>query len=1136
MGVSDAAERERAMPETTGLELDQLWYTWSTSGLGPMSMGFRVRAASEGFHAHEMQNMRYRRVNRLLGYTVPEGAPISEFNSRIAPISLSFVDNGDERLLIRKVFTGQDSMGRNGVFFTHLIAGLLREFSARDAIRLWYCPDLWVESEQGLSPNETSLPKIPYSRVRHYVQHSQTSFNFGQVSEKLQNLLTLILSQGLPPHITIRGHSTLIAALIYGLTHTLPMQLLPNLTFTTYESDTRESEVLIAGTINGAELHDLTRLQVQPEHAPRPVSEDIQRYVSIAVTSLVSNTTEKLSRLIDELERRDQASVDDLIELFKRRFRFGRPTLKQVEDIMLHPADNVEDLLDPAFQMEMAQLLLTHPDYWEQHGKEVFQKASSRLASGAKTKLSKQTQDALLTCFNGMAEYIISTMQTELVQGNVPRQGIAVLSVIVNPSTHPDIYLRMLTEFAREPLYRQIVSDSLWPFHFWLLQSAKLVQPQPMREHISPWLSLPSWEKLDRVLKLDLPAEWEYTAMFELLMLKREIPRPAIPIVRTHEAKYIAFMRDALRTASQMKNEVYINMVLSLFKAIIVFDEQAAKNNTPEYSYPNRVALLLSLLNAVPNDPRVIEALFAIVPFSSPYQLTVKEFDRVVAGCLPEVLAARSTSPSLMTYLQEFILTLTPKKLMYTNTLTLLRQFQQSIAPTGQPDGIARAVNAWLVIHTFLTSKVFDEELLQNVKSALEYLVPRLQQRGQNIWQTFIEELAPHLVALINAEYQLESVLYTFEGAHVVSSWDLLNALAACAGATLADDLPRLIPYLLCGIRKYDPAKQSQAELDAYLQTLFKQASDNTLRDVDMVTSVRVWPELINKEWKGWRDRSRLSWRDNLPLVGKKINAQQQRQPTGEQPSLKLPIASQIVPQKLPTEQQPIRRRPIPPLETSSSPKQAGDTSPRPTISLGHNSASQQETTGPLAIGLEINVIIGERLYPIQVNNYERAILTWLQVLQYWSRVLNDKLDKGRSKGITSELRMVMLLERELKKLPAATISELLVEYLVDDMLIEPEIDRICKIENQPYLNPANYIAGRLEEFKNFVGANYYYELCKNVTEQAIKDALQKLIRRYHLIQYMDQQYWDWNKWLGRERKSVKYKYQKVQEARRSVE
>src|SRR5579864_3653995 len=102
------------MQEKSDLELDQLWFTWSTFGLGSMPMGFRVRAASEGFY--DTQGLRYRRVNRFLSYKMPEGASVSEFNPNIAPISLSFVYNGEaqERLLIRKVFTGADGVGRNG--------------------------------------------------------------------------------------------------------------------------------------------------------------------------------------------------------------------------------------------------------------------------------------------------------------------------------------------------------------------------------------------------------------------------------------------------------------------------------------------------------------------------------------------------------------------------------------------------------------------------------------------------------------------------------------------------------------------------------------------------------------------------------------------------------------------------------------------------------------------------------------------------------------------------------------------------------------------------------------------------------------------------------------------------------------
>ncbi len=939
----------------------------------------------------------------------------------------------------------------------------------------------------------------------------------------------------------MRGHSTLIASLIYGLTHTLPGTLLPNLTFTTYESTVQESEFLITGTINGTELQDLTRLQVQPDQAAGPLSEDIQRYVTVAVSSLVNNNMEKLNRLIDEIDRRDHASVDDLIELFKRRFRFGELTLKQLGDIMLHPADNVEDLLDPAFQTEAAQLLLTYPDYWEPRGKEVFQKVKGWLAPGAKTTLNEQTREALSRCLNGMAEYLFSIIRKELAQGTMPRQSIAILGVIAHPSINPDLYLRMLTEFAQEPLHRQITSDGLWPFHLWLLSCANLMQPRPTREQMLPWLSIPSWEKLDRVLKLGLPAEWESAAMFEPVMSKRDISKSAMGVIKAYETKFTAFMRDNLKQGSQFRNQNFITVGLRLFEAIIRFDEQASKNNEPEYSYPNRVALLLNLLNAAPNDPGVIESLFLIVQFASPYQLTVSEFGSVVAGCQPEVMAARSASPSLMTYIQEFIVTLTPKQLMYKNTLMLLEQFQQSTTLTASSDTVARSVNFWLAIHKFLTAKVFNENLLQNIKPALEYLAPQFHQRGQDIWQTFIQEMVPDLVALVKTEYHLESVLYVFEGAYIVASWDLLNALAICAGEALAEKLDRLIPYLLCGIREHSRTGFPREALDAYLQRLFNRASDTTLIDIDKATLNRIWPDLINAEWKGWRDRTKTSWKDKL--VGKKTNTQQQKPSTGPQPPQPLPInpnhtfgtsqpdqrgqfsPNPASPVASPMAPQPQMPNSVPPAALQA--QHSHTANPAPVITPERVVQPQIQKPPPQR-ELRINVTIGELLYPIPVNNYEQVRHIWSQALQYWYLMLNATSNKARSKGITDELNTIKDLQDDLKKLPATLESGLLIQYFVDDLLINLEIEQLSQTQDEPFLHSSNYILGRLEEFKSSIGTTNYQYFSKSVTEQAIKETLQKLIRRYHFIQYMEQQNKEWNKWLNKERKSAKYECQKV--------
>jgi hypothetical protein len=70
-----------------------------------------------------------------------------------------------------------------------------------------------------------------------------------------------------------------------------------------------------------------------------------------------------------------------------------------------------------------------------------------------------------------------------------------------------------------------------------------------------------------------------------------------------------------------------------------------------------------------------------------------------------------------------------------------------------------------------------------------------------------------------------------------------------------------------------------------------------------------------------------------------------------------------------------------------------------------------------------------------------------------------------------------------------------------------------------------------LEELKSSMNVENYQLVFKNVPEQAIKDALKMLIRRYHFIQYMEQmeQREDWVKWLNKRRKSAKYVYREVQ-------
>ena len=723
--------------------LDQLWYTWSTSGLGSMSMGYRVRAASEGLY--DTQGMRYRRVDRFLRYELPQGININEFDARTAPISFAFVTNGDETLLMRKVFKGRDLAGRNSVFFTHLIAGLPREFPARYAIRLWHCPHLWVDSEQQKASNDTQLPKISYKDLITWAQQSETPFNFTPISEQLTSLLQLILSQGVPPHIYITGQPILMAALIYGLTHCLPMTMVKSLTFSTYESNTGESEAMIVGTMSGADLLEAASLQVQPAGQVGKVSSDIQNYVRTAVTCLLAGNMEKFNKLIAKAEEYNYQTTDPLIELYKYSFRQGPLTIAQMEAILLHPGDFIEDLLDPAFQQESAAFIINQPEYWEGNGIKVFTQVVNWMDPATPPALNQATRNALTTFITVVTTFVRNALQEALLtvkelearhetKENIwaaPSHRGLVLLTLAPPAKNAQVWFNMLAEFAQKPFYDYLRNDSSWEFHRWLLDEAKKIHPQPTTQHMLPWLDIPSWEKLDRVLNLGLPVEWEFETISG--RIQHTIPKTAITIVQKYEAKF----RELLRRFLQIGKPEYTQIVVEFFQAMV------------EYDYPGRVPLLLFLLNTFPKESTVIDKLFVVVRQLTPHQLLADEVDTVLAGCQSEVIAACGSSAVLSEYIQTYILFLTPEKLNHENVFKLLNQLNRlNQEPSfSLPDTIAELVNHWFVISTFLNQADIHAESVEEVKGALQHIIRSLraaqQEAGENRIQVVANEFFP---------------------------------------------------------------------------------------------------------------------------------------------------------------------------------------------------------------------------------------------------------------------------------------------------------------------------------------------------------------------------------------------------------
>src|SRR5947209_6670767 len=151
--------------------LEQLWYTWSTVGLGSLTAGFRIRAASQ--ELSDVRSPRMLALDRYLRYVLPAGTDPFAITPDMAPICLSLIqtDQG-ERILVNKTYTGKDGVGRPGAFFVHLLSNLPPDFSAAQAISLWRSPFLRssdVDPSSGVQLSGVQLDSIPLSDLKQWL-------------------------------------------------------------------------------------------------------------------------------------------------------------------------------------------------------------------------------------------------------------------------------------------------------------------------------------------------------------------------------------------------------------------------------------------------------------------------------------------------------------------------------------------------------------------------------------------------------------------------------------------------------------------------------------------------------------------------------------------------------------------------------------------------------------------------------------------------------------------------------------------------------------------------------------------------------------------------------------------------------
>lgn len=389
--------------------VEQLWYTWSDVGLDTIRAGFRIRAASEGLK--DIRSARVQHLDRYQRYSLPRNVNPAMINLNTAPICLSLINTGQERILVHKVYTGKDAVGRYGAFFVHLLTDLPEGFSAFHAISLWKRPNFWKDSDQTLKDRRsTSLDRIPPEDLMQkstYLNRKKTA----SVQKYFQYIIQAYLTkkplpekktgQLVPQKIYIAAPDDDIAQLILGLTSCLPPQLLKGLTFSTYEHDITQATTEIIGTcwlstpeaeqdphvghLLPAQYYqeklaincytgDHSLLENNPLVENKPL---VAQFAQLALRYFVQQGgTKKFEAFLNRARDIPDLDVDQFLKLFETMIlRALNPSKCDIESL-LTPRSNsdyqftIDNLSEPIYPEALIDLAIREPQWWQTFGKE----------------------------------------------------------------------------------------------------------------------------------------------------------------------------------------------------------------------------------------------------------------------------------------------------------------------------------------------------------------------------------------------------------------------------------------------------------------------------------------------------------------------------------------------------------------------------------------------------------------------------------------------------------------------------------------------------------------------------------------------------------------------------------------------
>ena len=336
--------------------------------------------------------------------------------------------------------------------------------------------------------------------------------------------------------------------------------------------------------------------------------------------------------------------------------------------------------------------------------------------------------------------------------------------------------------------------------------------------------------------------------------------------------------------------------------------------------------------------------------------------------------------------------------------------------------------------------------------------------------------------------------------------------MAILAGQTHRQHLNRLIPYLTVGVREYTRSGQPQKALYDYLELLFGQVDDATLRIIDGAAKNTLFDEAVQTVWNAWYDRLKATKRSNpLENIASIFHGQPQRQSAGTQP-----------------QQSTLRSEGSPAQPASSQGQLVLSARPGYPATIQEGKATTSGTNAQQFVA-----VLKKYDQGIRFDAYQKTSLVMQQILPYWYRELQEKQNsKSPSQSLRFEVNAVYQLLQELLTPDTGKLSRNLAQYLVDNALIQKEIMRIVQDEkgSDQFFKLERYISTHIIGLQRNLGSSRYQQLCTNpyYTQEDINQAFFVLIRRDLFMQYLKGQRKHLQGWLDGERKKAKIDFYDV--------